>query len=40
MVALMPSASDCAHELLRQMLGPQTLFRDGCQLEEILASVE
>jgi hypothetical protein len=35
----MPSASDRAHELLRQMLGPQASFRDR-QLEGILTSVE
>jgi ATP-dependent DNA helicase RecQ len=34
-----PSASDRAHELLRQMLGPEASFRDG-QLEAIVASVE
>ena len=40
MVAVMPpSASDRAHELLRQMLGPERSFRDG-QLQAILASVE
>jgi hypothetical protein len=39
MAALMPSASDRAHELLRQMLGPQASFRDR-QLEGILTSFE
>lgn len=34
-----PSASDRAHELLGQMLGPAASFRDG-QLQAIVASVE
>jgi ATP-dependent DNA helicase RecQ len=40
MVAVMPpSASERAHELLRQMLGLEASFRDG-QLESIVASAE
>lgn len=40
MVAVMPpSAADRAHELLRQMLGPEASFRDG-QLQAIVASVD